>query len=297
MRVNWVKYIQISVLALVLGLGLTPQKSQAQDLKPSTQVMQKSIGEGLSGLATGAGSWILDTAAEYFDSWGLSTINIGLDQGIIAQVIFKVNRKVEKNPYPTNGRDDWLVKDVLKIGFRLGYGIVISGDVSYARQYTLVYPVASKKEGLFHNKFLFNLLLPYTIHKNRMPERYVAVIEDYIEGRGRLKVGASAIIPIGVENSASLVRLGRTFISHRKKDSFKIFEDKSHYTELASSLHTKLLVFQFPLLEMRRWDGVLKRTYYEISTAELASDNGAKALDFVLQENNFKLLRNRSQKT
>ncbi|MCP5052748.1 MAG: hypothetical protein GY940_36610, partial [bacterium] len=159
---------------------------------------------------------------------------LGIDRRFISKIFLRMNREIQQNPNPANAGESFLVKDTMQIGLRLGYGSVISGDVAYSRKYTLVYPVATRDEGRFNNKFILNLFLPFRSKSRYLPGNHVVMIEDFIEGRGKLRLH-----PLGsmleFALSASKVYLHRQFISfkdNRQEKRAIFFKDNSVYDEL-----------------------------------------------------------------
>lgn len=214
-----------------------------------------------------------------FNGMDINPIEIGIDSNIIYRVIFGFNRSIEKNLEPTGDDDIYLVKDTFKIGLRLGAGLVLSGDVAYVKEYNLVYPVASKAQGQMKNNFLVNLLLPAQVHSEKLPERHVLVLENYLEGRGRLRLGNS-FTGIGTFLSASQVNLSRTYISQNTQDKAYIFEDSSLFTELAYRINLELGAVGIPVFNTHIRQGNLKRKYYEL---DLKNKEHADALSSALK--------------
>lgn len=196
-----------------------------------------------------------------FNGMNIEPIEIGVDSSIVYRIIFGFNRTIEPNKEATGANDNYLVKDTFKIGFRLGAGIVVSGDVAYVKEYNLVYPVASKAQGHLQNNFLINFLLPLHVIQDKLPERHVLVLENYLEGRGRIRVG-SGFTGIGTFLSVSQVNLSRTYISRSREDKAYIFEDNSLFTELAYRINLELGAIGIPVFKTHLRQGKLERNYY-----------------------------------
>lgn len=211
-----------------------------------------------------------------FSGLDINPIEIGIDSSSIYRIIFGFNRTIEKNLEPTGDDDIYLVKDTFKIGLRLGAGLVLSGDIAYVKEYNLVYPVASKAQGQTKNNFLVNLLLPLQVHTDNLPKRHVLVVENYLEGRGRLKLGNS-FTGIGTFFSASQINLSRTYLSRTQNDKAYLFEDSSLFTELAHRINLELGAVGIPVFNSQIRQGNLERVYYELDlnnkdhTAAIAS--------------------------
>ncbi len=195
----------------------------------------------------------------------LESEEFGIDHLIVAKVVFGLQRKVEKNPWPTSEADRFLLKDELTIGFRFGAGLVVFGDIGYIKKYTLVQPVASHREGMLANDFIINLMLPFQIESQRLPEKYVLMTEGYLEGRGRLKLGGGIMLnPFVHQSSNSKVELSRTFIDNKNPESMKVFVDESVYKEWGQLLYVTNGFLSYSLLKADYKFGQNKRSFFEI---------------------------------
>ena len=201
-------------------------------------------------------------------SYNFEPIEFGLDDAIIAKIIFNVGRSITRNPHPKGADDLFLTKDTLKIGFRLGYGLVASGDISYVKKYTLVYPKKTRLEAEFNNRNIFNLLLPLHVLGNKLPPKSVLIVEDSVEGRGRLKLGGNTLIPLGVSSSVSEIVMRRLFLDFKDPKKVSIFSDKVNSTEAAFKIYSRLLLFKFPILKMSSEIGHHKRVYYTLAKSD-----------------------------
>ncbi len=262
------KYLYFLFLSLMVSLTVLPCFGSSEDiskkLQPSTQAIQHNIL-----------SHLLSKTIGTIDSWGVDSLELGLDNGIIAKVIFTIKRTIEKNDKPTGTQDKFLVRDILKIGMRLGVGIVLSGDISLVREYTLVYPVTTKSEGAFHNKFIANLFLPYQVAKNKLPPRYVLMIEDTLEGRGRLNLGGASTFSVGLDSRLSAIHLHRTLYDAKEKNSMLIFDDQANSTKFATELYGSVYGVKMPVLDASLEHGKLVRKYLQIQRSLLDTDSGA----------------------
>lgn len=189
----------------------------------------------------------------------------GIDHLVVAKVVFGLQRKVEKNPWPTSEKDIFLLKDELTIGFRFGAGLVVYGDIGYIKKYTLVQPVSSHREGMLKNDFIVNLMLPFHIDSQRLPDSYVLMTEGYLEGRGRLKLGGGIMLnPFVHQTSFSKVELSRTFIDNKNPESMKVFVDESAYKEWGQLLYVTNGFLSYTLLRADYKFGQNKRSFFEI---------------------------------
>ncbi|MBK25211.1 MAG: hypothetical protein CME70_14550 [Halobacteriovorax sp.] len=243
------RYFKISLLNLFLAFNLLSAPAHADD---SSNGIWSAIGEYISQLAGN------------IDYVNIASEELGIDNGLIAQVIFGSSRVVERNPESTSSDDRYLVKDKVRIGLRLGAGFVLAGSASYVRQYTLVYPVKTKAEGVFHNKFLVNFILPLQVAFDKLPEKYVLMMESFLEGQGRIKFGGTPLIPLGSTTSLGRVQLTRNFIDKKSDKKIKVFQDNSKFTRLAQDLSFSLGLIGIPIYEGRVDRGKLERQYLEV---------------------------------
>jgi len=237
----------------------------------------------------------IDTFVDILASFNYIVLDpewFGLDPWIVSKIILRMNREIELNPRPTSERDTWLVKDSMEIGFRLGYGFVLSGDVAYIKKYTLVYPVPSMNAGRFHDKFILNLLLPFKSRGRNLPENHVVMMEDYLEGRGRLRLQPFEF-PLKCLLTSSKIYLRRHFLSLKDNRRAIFWEDKSFYDELKLRILFELFsTFRIPILKNYIQKGTLNRDYVEIDITDLETNpRKRKALDLMLQEGDPTLLK------
>lgn len=223
--------------------------------------------EASAGLWSVIGEYIGRIAGN-IDYIEIDSTDAGFDRGAIAKVIFGVSRVVERNPKSTAADDRYLVKDTMRIGLRLGAGLMLSGSGSYVRQYTLVYPVSKKLAGTFHDKFILNLLLPANVIFNKLPKKYVLMTESFVEGQGRLKIGGNALIPLGSATSYGKVQLSRTFIDYKSDKKVKVFIDKAKYSQLTQLINFNFGLLGIPIFKSRLDKGHLERTYLEVDISD-----------------------------
>ncbi len=208
----------------------------------------------------------------------------GLDEGIIAYGIMRMNREIEANPTPRNESETFLVKDSVELGFRLGYGYVLSGEVAYIRKYTLVYPVESRDKGRFYNGFILNVFLPARHRKQQLPKKHVIIVEDYLEGRGKLRLRGHHDFTPQVQLTGAKVFLDRRFLSRKGRDKIVYFRDRSLYDQLAVKAFFEIAeLFRITFFDAFNRKGKLNRTFVEMDTADLENNTAKQeALDLLL---------------
>ncbi|MCP4147953.1 MAG: hypothetical protein GY757_09395, partial [bacterium] len=215
-----------------------------------------------------------------------------LDKHLVSKVILRAGREIEPNPIPISASDSYLVKDTVEIGLRLGYGLVWSGEVAYIKKFTLVYPVQTPDEGRFNNKFILHLLLPFKSKQKHLPKNHVIIVEDYLEGRGRLKL-KSHENPLMLILSGSKIHLNRQFISRKDHNRLIFFEDKSLYNQLTMGGYVELLnLFRIPVVKSHLQKGNLGRDYIELDMTDAHKDpRKTEALQLLIRESNPSLLK------
>lgn len=214
----------------------------------------------------------------------------GWDDGVIARVILNVNRTIVKNPSPKSYADAYIVRDDFKIGARLGYGMVISGDVAYVRGYSLIYPAATRAEAMDRPRYLLQILgSSYSQAQAQLPPGHILIHESYLEGRGRLNIDGGPI-SIGYEASLSRFDLTRSLISRRHQDRIVLVEDESLYTEMAQRIYTKLLLLKITHFKWSDQNGQVNRDAYELPV-----DKGS-LIDEVIFANDFSGVKEKAQR-
>lgn len=252
-----------------------------------TSFLGEKLGEFLSELFDLG----FQTGASNFDLIELSGAELGLDPTFINSVVIGINRQLEKNPFAEDKDEKYLVKDTVRVGIRLGLGLVVSGDVGLVREYTLVYPRKSLGSALLAKGFIFNPFLPINVMRNKLPEKFTLMVDSYLEGRGKIDLGAHVFLPIGSEVSLSRIRLKRHLVSRKSKNKIIIISDKSRYTRLAQSVYLRLGLIKFPMFDTNFDKGQLDRTYYELDLDKPGTPSPYDALDRVIKKQDTQLLR------
>lgn len=213
----------------------------------------------------------------------------GWDEGVIARVILNINRTVVKNPMATSSEDAFIVRDDFKIGARLGYGLVISGDVAYVRGFSLIYPAASEEAAMDGPRYMLEVITEsYSQMQDRLPKGHILIHESYLEGRGRLNLDAGPI-SVGYEASLSRFDLSRTLISRKSDDRILLMEDESLYTERAQKIYTKLMLLKITHMKWHDQRGEVNRDAYELGIED------GQYVDDVIFANDFSEIKKRGQ--
>lgn len=207
---------------------------------------------------------------------GISEVNLesdalGVDQGLIAGAVIGLYRQVEKNPFPTSKEDQFLVKDHMKLGYQLGAGFVASGIVSYVQEWTLVYPVESSMKGSLSRAFLVDLFLPLRVKKledeaihQGMPKDYTLIREVSLQGHGRLKLGGSLPLTLGIKGQLGRVSLNKHLIKRHPDHGLSVMREVGAHWHLSSEIWMNLMFFDLPIADSYLKSGKLTRVYLKV---------------------------------
>ncbi|MDZ4663165.1 MAG: hypothetical protein SGJ18_16260 [Pseudomonadota bacterium] len=172
----------------------------------------------------------------------LEPVWFGWDKGVVVEVLVSICRDVVKNPEPKDDTDIWLVRDIVKLGLRGGFGLVVVGDVSLIKQFTLVYGAGTKQEAKNGYDKILNVLLPLEVQSGNLPNKYVLIREDYIAPRVRIRTDDINWFPIGADLTDTQYFLNRTVVTNRGDNNIIFYQDKSIYNEIATKLFFDLQV-------------------------------------------------------
>jgi hypothetical protein len=207
-----------------------------------------------------------------FSEFEIDPVVGGVSLPFATKIRVKVKRDVVLNREPTGADDRFLVKDNLQVGVELGAGIAVRGSAAYIRDYTLVFPVASQREGIYNTQHILNLFLPYTPGLARLPKKYTLVTEDYLEGKGSVEFGTGT--PIALESEAAIARvyLNRLLVVDKGTSVVNAVEDKSAYTELSIQARAAIGILKIPFMSANLQRGEIDRDYWEIPVQETDSN-------------------------
>ncbi|MED5199024.1 MAG: hypothetical protein VYB51_04380, partial [Gemmatimonadota bacterium] len=194
--------------------------------------------------------------------------SVGFPKGLVAEILLNFKRTTAENDQPTSSRDYYLTQDSFVFGVRVGGGFVARAEVAVSRQYALITAAGTHHEARYANDTIFNLLLPWQVHRGELPEEYVLVRDDYLEARGRLITddisGGSAVA--GGEFTLGRIRLSRDVVSV-KSDRVRAYHDLSGFNQAAFRAFLKAVFVRIPLASVsNRW-GDREGHFYELSHA------------------------------
>ena len=210
---------------------------------------------------------ILHTFVEGVGSVNIESASLGMDSGLIHQIIIGSGRTVERNPFATDSSNQFLVKDRLRLGIELGAGFVLAGTATYVQEWTLVYPVSKAIDGHLSKKFIVDLFLPISVsqwEESQLPRDYTVIREAYIEGKGRVKFGNLPLFSLGSESSFGRVNFLKTMARRYQNDHLKMMMEKGAYQKLANEIWLNLGALNIPVFDSLYGLGSSRRTFYSM---------------------------------
>lgn len=223
----------------------------------------------------------------------IDPIELGLDAGVISQIIVSVKREIIRNPNPKNEDETFLIKDLFLIGTRLGAGYVISGDVAKYREYNLIRTARTEHEAKYKDNFFLNLRLPFQVMLKQLPKSHILSIADYFEVRGRVKLQTpgATLIGLGTEGTMSKLSLGRTIISKNESKDLIFYEDKSNFNKLAWRAFVTAGLLKIPFSTLNVSKGKINRDIYKISTDKLIDPAAIAAVTAVIDNQDHEKIK------
>jgi len=214
---------------------------------------------------------------------------VGIPAGLVSEILVNVRRQVYPNPDPTSADDYYLVNDDVKIGLRMGGGFVARGEVTFYRSYQLIQPAGTQQAGRLLDRTILNFLLPYQMARGELPETYVLVRRNYVDGRLRIITddlsGGSA--PVGVQATFSTAQESRNVIT-RKNGSLVLLRDRSRFAEEGYGAFVKLFVIRIPVMGHVASSGLLEGDLFSMPVQEIdSSPERRAAVDRAIERGEF----------
>ena len=194
--------------------------------------------------------------------------SVGLVRGLVAELLVNFKRQVEENRNPSHAEDYYITRDTFLLGARVGGGIVGRGEVAYLRKYTLVTTSGTEDEARFAEDTILDLLLPYDVYQDDLPDEYVLIREDFLEGRGRAITDdlSGGSVPVGAEATLARVRLARDVVSVRD-GRVRAYHDLSVFDQTAFRAFAKAVFVRIPLLRTFDRRGTRRGDFYSLDRA------------------------------
>jgi hypothetical protein len=246
------------------------------------------MGKSFLNTLSDASTWLVGQAKTY----NIQAPEIGIDVGLVADILFNVKREVEENPQPTNHMEKYLVKDTFLVGFRLGANFGVFADTELIREYTLVYPVRSVEDARYQKGFIVNILMfKDLITRQDLPEKYVLSTDHYINYRTGLRLDPQGQ-PIAPRIDAGIqrVHLLRSVLDHKDENNVRVFRERSNATELFLKAYVRLLILRIPVLSAVTGMGNSVGYGYEISKEEFGNNSFVNAVKDAVTNGDFATL-------
>lgn len=217
-----------------------------------------------------------------------SGVELGFSDALVTEAILNIGRTVTENQHPTSENDRYLVEDDYKVGIRLGAGVVVQGTATATTQFRLVYPVRTRDDGI---KGIVDFTLPFHVMAEQLPPHSVLMVENYIQGGGRLKIPSYGVVSIGGDASIEKVGLSRRVIDQKSESDGKIVlhEDNSSYIDKRARALLRLFgTVSLPVAETSaQTGGSLDGRTYILTSGEASSTQGEAAISSAIWPGNF----------
>jgi hypothetical protein len=202
------------------------------------------------------GSYLADGARRVFqiavgavDEINPGNIHIGGRFVVNPQILIDVGRQIDLNPKPEGSFDQYIVRDNLGVGLRVGAGYIAQGEVAWLGRLSLAYPAATRRLAINARNRVIDFLLPYEVRWGDLPEKYVLFREQAVSGGLRLTPDVTLASPfaVGADLSADQVWMRRSVIDHREAEPI-VWIDRPHYLDARLRAYLKLSVVEIPFL-------------------------------------------------
>ncbi|MCP5057434.1 MAG: hypothetical protein GY937_12015 [bacterium] len=212
----------------------------------------------------------------------------GISKFVVLELQVALERKVRENPRPRSADDFYLVQDRVKLGLRVGGGLVARATTAFWRSYTLVRPAASEREARFADDRIMSLVRR-DVKRGALPDEFVLIRQSYLDGRlGFITESFSGKVPlIGGRGGASRVNLGRSVVARRDGD-LRLWRDESDYHHRDLEAFLNLLFVHYPAIRSERDEGSLRGELWTVPFEEVEVDPTlAGAVDRALRDDDF----------
>ncbi|MBU6375029.1 MAG: hypothetical protein KGQ59_03465, partial [Bdellovibrionales bacterium] len=191
---------------------------------------------------------------------------LGIDSSIISEIIISRDRHFVRNPEPATSEDTYIVKDDYRIGFRLGGGFVLTGDVAYVREHTVLFTARDEDQARFAPGTRVGLTESYEDVAKRLPKNHLYLRSDFLEGRGRLKYQPLDMISPQITQSFSRVQLWRGAVIAKQGAPVQAFVDRERGYVGALGLYTNLFLWRVPHAGITAGNFKTTRKIYDLTS-------------------------------
>jgi hypothetical protein len=227
---------------------------------------------------------------------GLSSVDV-IDPGNITlsgrlalapMILVRFSRQVLFNPQPEGRFDQYIVEDAMHLGLRALVGYIGNVQAGWIQKYALAYRAATLHEGVNAKNRIVNLLLPYDVHRGRLPDKYVLARETGYHAGLQLRSQDTSLVPVvGADLSQSWVWARRSVVDHREADPI-VWLDRPSYLEGTFRAFLKAAVIEMPFLVGKNSAGSLRGQGFRLDAAKLTPDagDGREIFDGMVRRNN-----------
>jgi hypothetical protein len=196
------------------------------------------------------------------------------------RLIVDISRQIDLNPNPQGLFDQYIVRDTLGLGLRVGVGYIVQAEGTWLGRVSLAYPMPTRRMAIRARNRTIDFLLPYEVRRGNLPEKYVLLREQSFGMGARLTPDATLASPfaLGADIAANRVRTIRSVIDHRGDDPI-VWSDRPSYLDTSLRGYLQLSVLQIPFLTGGTKTGVVDGRAWRIDGDRIAAAEGdARAL-------------------
>jgi hypothetical protein len=206
-------------------------------------------------------------------------------------LLLDLSREVRSNPHPQASFDQYIVRDSVGLGIRVGAGYIGSAEGAWFRRISLAYPAATRRLAINAGNRVINLLLPYDVRKGRLPERYVLLREEMFRAGVRVRPDDAALLsPVGagLDASQDWVLAHRSAIDHRDGNPV-VWLDESRFLDREIRAFLELAVLHIPFFAAGQSGGSLAGEAWTLDASRLAPEggDGSAVFDALVRKGDF----------
>jgi hypothetical protein len=206
------------------------------------------------------------------------------------EILVNISREVKLNPDATSLYDQYLVRDSLGLGVRLGIGYIGFAEGIWMRNFSVAYPAPTRRIALGAGAQVLNFLLPVDVRRGKLPEKYVLYRDEWFGKGFRLRPETELASPVGAgaDLAYDWVRMNRSVVDRREAEPI-VWVDQPRFADRRFRAFLELSVVEIPFLVAADQDGELSGHAFRIDGDLLADPegDGAVAFDRMLRSGNF----------
>jgi len=229
----------------------------------------------VGGYAADGARRVFQLAADGVDVINPGDIEIGSRFVVDPRLILDISRKIDLNPNPQGLFDQYIVRDSLGLGLRVGVGYIVQAEGTWLGRVSLAYPMPTRGLAIHARNRTIDFLLPYEVRRGNLPERYVLLREQSFRSGARVTPDATLASPVtvGADIAVNRVRTFRSVIDHRGDDPI-VWSDRPRYLDTSMRGYLELSVVQLPFLTGGTKTGVVDGRAWRIDGDRIADAEG-----------------------